>query len=315
MELLRIGITSTLVAAWYAAVLTLVGCTAAAGHGGEAAATDDPELPVSPVDADLAAQLTGGYHNHEMDTANPIWSDDGRLRLRMGRNVTYDLDVVGPDTLAFAGGRLAVLRTDRGRVRGLGLSAGRMGRLVLDREGVPPEIVIPRGRPAVVDGRAGDREWSDALLLPLEVEAGWTVDVRVKHDGEALWVAFGGLRDGITRVPEVLLDALHDGGNTWGEDDWWLHASYQDCTARGHHNDYGDCTPEHPWLIATNLSDGDRYPELMEMRIPFNRTGLAVGRTVGIAFNVTDTQRVWRFWPREAQMGSPGSWAAARMAP
>ncbi len=147
MELLRIGITSTLVAAWYAAVLTLVGCTAAAGHGAEAAATDVPELPVFPVGADLAAQRTGGYHSQELDTAYRIWSDDGRLRLRMGRSVPYDLDVVGPDTLAFAGGRLAVLRADGGRVRGLALLAGRMGRLVLDREGVPPEIVIPRGSP------------------------------------------------------------------------------------------------------------------------------------------------------------------------
>lgn len=53
----------------------------------------------------------------------------------------------------------------------------------------------------------------------------------------------------------------------------WFHASFQDCMARGRHDDYSACTPEHDEFKATNAAGDTEFPDGMEMRIPLRVLG------------------------------------------
>jgi hypothetical protein len=181
-----------------------------------------------------------------------------------------------------------------------------------------PRNEIRRGTPIVVDGRAGDGEWADAGTLALAVAPAWTVTARYKHDGEALLFAFANLgspqRDAF-RYPELLVDARRDGGIALGEDDFWFHASFRDCWSRGGVNDYKSCTPEAPDWTANNYVAQDAAPEVVELRIPFAMVGVQAGGEIGLALNVTDTQRAYHFWPSGGQLAVPSTWGAAKLAP
>lgn len=178
-----------------------------------------------------------------------------------------------------------------------------------------PKLAIPRGRTPKVDGKAGEGEWDDAHSLSLGVAEGYAVTVRVKHDGESLWVAFEGLRGEPLRVPEVLLDVGNDKLKAWGEDDWWVHASASDCANRGRFNDYSTCTKSAEGWEANNFLPGQEAPpQLMELRIPFALVGLKVATPVGLAFDVTDTRERWNLWPRWAELEVPATWAEATLA-
>jgi hypothetical protein len=175
-------------------------------------------------------------------------------------------------------------------------------------------IELPRGRAPVVDGIISPGEWDDAAMVEIAVEPGWEVPVRVKHDGHALYVAFANLKPGeAERYPEVLLAVRGTRDGAWTTNDWWLHASYQDCEGQGVFNNY-QCSPTKPGWEANNFPLDP--PGAIEFRISFDRIGFDpadVGE-IGVAFNVTDTREVWSFWPRLATLEDPGSWAPARVA-
>ena len=173
-------------------------------------------------------------------------------------------------------------------------------------------LTIPKGRSIVVNGTADSLEWSDAVETRIVVEADWNVRVRLKHDGENLLVAFFDLRSGVTRVPEVLIDAKFDKGNNWKSDDWWFHASAQDCASSGRFNDYTTCVPEAREWSANNVR-GMTFPQVIEIRIPMRYAGIAPGGRIGLALNVTDTNAIWNFWPAGAQLAAPGSWADVQL--
>lgn len=269
----------------------------------------------SAIGVDAAPDAPGSYVSDELDVTYRLYPEEGGLYLRMGWSEPYAIVEARGDTLQFAGGQLTMRRNTNGRVHALVLSAPRIGEILLQRTGVAPSIVIPTGTSGVVDGRETPGEWDEAVEVPIRVDSEWTVRVRLKHDGEALWAAFSNLRDGVPRMPELMVDAHHDGRGVWDEDDRWFHASFQDCMARGRHDDYSACTPEHDEFEATNAAGDTEFPEVMEIRIPLRVLGLdpSSGRQFGIALNVTDTSTNWSFWPAEAQLGAPGSWGEARL--
>lgn len=174
-----------------------------------------------------------------------------------------------------------------------------------------PRLEVRRGTTPKVDGVIASGEWDDAGEVFIDVEAGWRVAVRFKHDAAFLHVAFLGLRHGgAERYPEVLVDARSDATATWGPDDRWIHASYRDCDADGRPNVW-NCAPERAGWAANNFPVSEAG--VVELRISLGRLGRVPGSTrpMGLAFNVTDTRERWHFWPAGATLESPATWAEA----
>jgi len=189
-------------------------------------------------------------------------------------------------------------------------------------------LSIPAGKKAKVDGLIRPGEWTDAERLEIQAGPDWVIPVFIKHDGEALYVAFSNLVSGSSeRYPEVLLDVAGEGGG-WDESDWWLHASHDDCTGRGFYGVYGHtCSQDAEGWYANNFPLGSQH--VVEFRISLGFVGLEASRSGtrpplslalavaesesrSIAVGGNDERR--QFWPLGATM-APGSWSAARLAP
>lgn len=185
-------------------------------------------------------------------------------------------------------------------------------------------LVVPTGKAIKVDGVLSDGEWSDADTLQIRAGPEWHVQILVKHDDKALYVAFSNLvHRKAERYPEILMDVAGDGGSAWRADDWWFHASYHDCTGQSAYDIYKlqACSEPHGWY-ANNfpLAPG----QAVEFRISLGLVGLrtregASERVFRMAFDltdsVTDPPELRRYWPLSATIREPGTWSRARMAP
>ena len=182
-------------------------------------------------------------------------------------------------------------------------------------------LAIPAGTPARIDGSLKPGEWMDADTLTIAVSPQWTVPVFLKHDGLTLYVAFSNLvQSSNERYPEILLDVVGDRAVVWQQDDWWLHASYSDCHARGHLDDYDSCAQVHSGWSANNFP---LRAGVVEFRVDLSAFGVRpdtsnAGPALGLAFDVMDQkkgERVSACWPPTAQPLVPASWARAHLAP
>jgi CubicO group peptidase (beta-lactamase class C family) len=271
-----------------------------------------PATPVAAlVDSVQALQYVGDYWSDDLDVRFRIARDSQSLVLRSGYATPMKLRIAHPDTLEALPRTFIIERNGAGQVTGFVMYAGRVRNVVFERmDGPSPKIQIPRGRVIEVDGVAHADEWTDAREVSIKADGEWLIPVRVKHDGENLLFAFFNLRSGIVRVPEIVIDAKYGKTAAWNENDWWFHASARDCAAAGRFNDYTTCVLDAREWSATNIR-GMTFPAVMEVRIPMRLIAVAPGGTIGIAFNVTDTRAVWRFWPAGAQLAKPASWAEA----
>jgi hypothetical protein len=195
---------------------------------------------------------------------------------------------------------------------GICLSCGRNGRSVAQRD-----LDVKHGGTPVIDGVFSSGEWSDANSIQISVEQGWTVQVSYKHDNSALYIAFSNLiNKGKKLYPELLLDTTNGKTAAWNSDDWWFHASFNDCEGHGDYSVYtfgdkGSCQKDHVGWKANNypLNSGG----IIEIMIPYAKVGLvhSNGKTVGMAFDVTDATSKWYFWPAGAKLENPSTWGVA----
>lgn len=165
-----------------------------------------------------------------------------------------------------------------------------------------------------IDGTAHDDEWRGARRIGIEVRPDWWVDAFVLHDGAALYLLFTNVRhQGEEIYPEVLVATSGSPADAWRADDHWFHASYQDCDATGRPNDFESCAAERDGWAANNFPLPD--DGVVEMRISFERLGIAPGRTEPflIAIGTTDTRDHWAFWPEGARFETSAQWAQARL--
>ena len=176
---------------------------------------------------------------------------------------------------------------------------------------------IKHGGSIVIDGAFSSGEWSDANSLQIGIELGWTVQVYYKHDRSNLYVAFSNLvNNGRKLYPELLLDMTNGKTASWNSNDWWFHASFNDCEGDGVYGIYtfgdkGSCQKDHIDWTANNYplsSEG-----IIEIKIPYIKVGLvpSSGKTVGIAFDVTNAVNKWYLWPAGAKLENPSTWAVA----
>lgn len=175
------------------------------------------------------------------------------------------------------------------------------------------DVQIPFGKAPNIDGQLEETEWRDARSVAIEVEKNWQVTVLMKHDETHFYFAFQNLKRGTAeRYPEVVLDLDHNRATTWDQHDWWFHASYNDCDGHGKFNVW-DCTPTKSGWSANNFPLTGN--QAIEIKISFEKVGFdpKSSRPFGLAFNVTDTQKLYHFWPARAQLHNPGSWATVKL--
>lgn len=188
----------------------------------------------------------------------------------------------------------------------------------------PTRLEIPKGKGITVDGAISAGEWDDARSMTIEVEPGWTVTVRYKHDASNLLFLFDGVHRPGTQgerapsmFPEVVVDARNLKSAAWQPGQWWLHTSFNDCEGNGEFNAYVRdgrrmCAPEKPGWSANN------WPlarPVVEMQISFAKLGVRTGAVFGLAVNVTNTSDAYRFWPPQAELARPATWGEAVLVP
>jgi hypothetical protein len=169
---------------------------------------------------------------------------------------------------------------------------------------------------------------SDVLLIPatpataevkINVATGWIVRAHCSHDRREMTCRFDNLKKaGAERFPELMIDPQDAETSGWQKGQWWLHSSYNLCEGNGEFNVYErdgvfQCSREKPGWKANHfpLKEG----EAMVIRITLAKLGLAPGRRFGLAFDVTDTQSHWSFWPINTTLTSPATWAQAELSP
>jgi hypothetical protein len=185
------------------------------------------------------------------------------------------------------------------------------------RDSVRARIVIPAGRPVIVDGKFASDEWSDARSMFIEVVPGWRVRVLFKHDAANLYFAFVHLmHEKEMRFPELLLDPREQRSNSWRRDEWWLHSSFNLCEGNGAYNVYNlngafQCAKTKEGWSANHfpLAPGG----VMEIQVSLAKLGLksAHGAHLGFSIDLTGTQKNWVFWPSGAQLAHPNTWGEA----
>jgi hypothetical protein len=155
--------------------------------------------------------------------------------------------------------------------------------------------------------------------VSITVSPGWIVQFQCSHDALELICRVAGLRNGkAERFPEILVDSQNDRSERWQNGQWWLHASYNLCEGDGEFNVYNRdgvflCSKQKPgWKANTFPLKQD---EPIEIRILLKKLHLVPGRRFGLAFDVTDTQSHWNFWPTTARLESPATWSQAELTP
>jgi len=170
------------------------------------------------------------------------------------------------------------------------------------------ENTIPFGGAVVVDGY---------MIQPQE---GWSVPVGIKHDAEAITIAFAQLQPPgpppFAVFPELLIDVGNEKLEALGPDDWWFHVSATDCAAAGRYDDYDGCVLEARTWEANNFPSGELI-DAVEIRIPLQTLGIDQRQPVeiGIALRLSDTQGYAAHWPLTADPATPSTWATVQLCP
>jgi hypothetical protein len=179
---------------------------------------------------------------------------------------------------------------------------------------------VVQGKAIAVDGELASGECDDAGVVTIEITPNWKVPVRYKHDRENLYFAFSGLKRGVEILyPEVLIDSRSQRNESWSPGVWWFHASNNLCEADGAHDVYSlngvfQCSHTKPGWSANNPPSDNG---VVEFRISLSKVSLSpdVGTKIGLAFDVTNAngndQQGWSFWPSNAKLGVPNTWAEA----
>ncbi|MEI6090657.1 MAG: T9SS type A sorting domain-containing protein [bacterium] len=180
------------------------------------------------------------------------------------------------------------------------------------------KINFYEGKSVTIDGCFSKGEWSDADSVDLLLGGNYYVRIFYKHDGANLLFAFCDnlkIAQYQFRFPEVLFDINNTKTTTWDTEDHWFHVSATDCNSKGKPKDYTNCLLVQPdWLAEKNFMDAN-FNDTVEISIPFTKLGInpEQNKIFGIAFDVTDTQTFWVFYPATATMNKPSTWADAEI--
>lgn len=169
---------------------------------------------------------------------------------------------------------------------------------------------IPFGKSVTVDGKIESNEWDKARKVSIKIEKGWKVKIAFKQDENNLYFRFSNLKieENKELYPEVLIDATNSKTKTWEKNQWWFHASYSNCEGDGVFNNYKSCKKGEKTGWNANNFPLEISGEV-EISVSKSHLNLRTGDILGLAFDVTDTDKKWFFYPARAKLESPETWA------
>jgi hypothetical protein len=157
----------------------------------------------------------------------------------------------------------------------------------------------------------------DSVFLNIRIRQGWKAQFRCNHDDKELTCVISHLKHGNEeRYPELLIDPQNLKSKKWHVGQWWLHSSYNLCEGNGQFNVYTrngslQCAKEKHGWSANHFPLGS--DDVMTIHVAFSKIGLLPRHPFGFAVDVTDTRSDWNFWPEDAILSSPKTWATAEL--
>ncbi|WP_242132122.1 DOMON domain-containing protein [Aestuariivivens marinum] len=162
----------------------------------------------------------------------------------------------------------------------------------------------------IIDGELDDQEWMDAKELTLKEETPNEVAVLLKYDKENLYVAFKNLTDSnnINHNAEVLISTSIEDPN-WGDQSYWFHSSYSNCSAVGLYYYWEDCTAQPVGWAANTFPFTDGHDNI-EFKISFLKLGInpSAGMHIKMAFKISNPLEQHTYWPGQALIADPLTW-------
>lgn len=175
-------------------------------------------------------------------------------------------------------------------------------------------VYLKQGESVILDGIISSYEWSDADSIEIEAPDSEPIKVYFKYDEDSNFLAafvLNNIAVNQYKIPEILFDTYNDKSISWQNDDWWFHISAQDCEANGIYDVYNDCSiVQSDWYGVPNFGFGYAPPiDFIELQIPFDKLDIAIGDTIGFAFNFWISDDLRLYWPESALIGDPSTWA------
>ncbi len=178
---------------------------------------------------------------------------------------------------------------------------------------LPNLLEIPFAERPLIDGVDSETEWAEAVEVTIEVTPTAYTKVRALHHQDTLYVAFADNLESMNfRFPELIIDPQNMKSTNWAANQWWFHVSLTDCEYMGAPGVYDNCLTVQPdWQAVPNFAPGPPVTDFVEIAIPFSKLGIEETDTIGISFLVTNTGNVWNYWPDNAALVNPSTWATA----
>ncbi|WP_242135011.1 DOMON domain-containing protein [Aestuariivivens marinum] len=162
----------------------------------------------------------------------------------------------------------------------------------------------------ITDGVLDENEWFDAKAITIEGLTETLVTVYLKYDTENLYVAFKNLTnsENSNHNAEVLISSNLEAHN-WGEQCYWFHSSYSNCSAVGQYYYWEDCSALPMGWIANNFPFKEGNDNI-EFRISFSKLGLnpSAGIQIKMAFKISNPLEQHGYWPEVANIANPDTW-------
>jgi hypothetical protein len=174
-------------------------------------------------------------------------------------------------------------------------------------------LEIPFAERPAIDGVEDMNEWAGGVEVGIEITPSAIIRVRAMHHQDTLYVSYTDNLESINfRFPEMVIDPQNLKGINWAPDQWWFHVSGADCENMGAPSVYDNCLTLQPdWQAVPNFSPGPPSTDFVEMAFPFSKLGIEVIDTIGISFIATNTGNAWNYWPENASLTNPSTWATA----
>lgn len=190
-------------------------------------------------------------------------------------------------------------------------------------------LSIPRSVvPVTVNGLVGAGEWDDAVEVPIVINPGWTVPVRLKSDGMNLFALFSNVSGpnnenrvaaatDSTTFPELFIDLTPNDTESFDSSNRWFHMSFQDCHKVGKFADPTGCNFSLAGWEANNWPLGVNS-DFIEVRIGYDRISLDPDQSHTIRLFATMTSSllgdvVYYNWPAGSHPGQPSTWHLAEI--
>lgn len=163
-----------------------------------------------------------------------------------------------------------------------------------------------------INGILGNDEWLGSKKVTIERSDEWKINIRIKYDQEYLYVAFENLTsENKGKLNAEILIQTNPEDDKWNDNTYWFHSSYSNCYSNVEYYNWENCSTNHQDWKA-NVYPFENGNDNIEFQISLKKLELETTSSknqIKIAFKLSDVSELHSYWPRQAQIQSPQTWA------